>query len=128
MALRNNSFENIVGSGENAGNQHFLLFPQCFLLLSKTEIIMLSANGLNLVVIVFNSTKRQNFRLVQIESVSRRQIKHNSKLEICFGKGRKHFGKRSKCWLPAIFSISYNVFQKYSFSRVVKSQDYVVKS
>ena len=26
-----NSFENIVGKGENAGNQHFLLFPQCFL-------------------------------------------------------------------------------------------------
>ena len=22
--------ENIVGKGENAGNQHFLLFPQCF--------------------------------------------------------------------------------------------------
>ena len=23
--------ENIVGKGENAGKQHFLLFPQCFL-------------------------------------------------------------------------------------------------
>ena len=23
-------FENIVGKGENAGNQHFLLFQQCF--------------------------------------------------------------------------------------------------
>ena len=23
--------KNIVGKGENAGNQHFLLFPQCFL-------------------------------------------------------------------------------------------------
>ena len=22
--------ENIVGQGENAGHQHFLLFPQCF--------------------------------------------------------------------------------------------------
>ena len=22
--------ENIVGNGENAGYQHFLLFPQCF--------------------------------------------------------------------------------------------------
>ena len=22
--------ENMVGKGENAGNQHFLLFPQCF--------------------------------------------------------------------------------------------------
>ena len=25
-------FENIVGKGENAGKQHFLLFPQWFLL------------------------------------------------------------------------------------------------
>ena len=24
-------FENIAGKGENDGNQHFLLFPQCFL-------------------------------------------------------------------------------------------------
>ena len=24
------SVENIVGNGENTGNQHFLLFPQCF--------------------------------------------------------------------------------------------------
>ena len=26
------TFENIVEKGENAGNQHFLLLPQCFLL------------------------------------------------------------------------------------------------
>ena len=26
--------ENIVGKGENAGDQHFLLFSQCFLLVS----------------------------------------------------------------------------------------------
>ena len=25
-----NKFENIAGKGENAGNQHFLLFLQCF--------------------------------------------------------------------------------------------------
>ena len=28
-------FENIVGKEENAGNQHFLLFPHCFLLFTK---------------------------------------------------------------------------------------------
>ena len=28
-------FENIVGKGENAGDQHFLLFPQCFLPFTK---------------------------------------------------------------------------------------------
>ena len=44
-----------MGKGENAVNQHFLLFPQCFLTLSKKEIIILatfnfsSANAFNLV-------------------------------------------------------------------------------
>ena len=31
MTLRKTLFENIVGKGENADNQHFLLFSQCFL-------------------------------------------------------------------------------------------------
>ena len=30
MTLRKTFCENIVGIGENAGNQHFLLFPKCF--------------------------------------------------------------------------------------------------
>ena len=31
--------ENIVENGENAGNQHFLLFPQCFQKLSLYELL-----------------------------------------------------------------------------------------
>ena len=38
-------------------------------------------------------------------------------------KGRKHFGKRRKCWLPAF---SPKCFQNSSI-RVAKSQDCVVK-
>ena len=30
MTLQKKPFENIMGKGENADNQHFLLFPQCF--------------------------------------------------------------------------------------------------
>ena len=30
ITLKKKSYENIVGKEENAGNQHFLLFPQCF--------------------------------------------------------------------------------------------------
>ena len=33
--LRKHPFENIAGKGENAGNQHFLLFQQSFLPLTK---------------------------------------------------------------------------------------------
>ena len=31
MTLRKEAFEIILGKGENAGNQHFLLFSKCFL-------------------------------------------------------------------------------------------------
>ena len=31
LSRSNKYFENIVGKGENADNQQFLLFPQCFL-------------------------------------------------------------------------------------------------
>ena len=30
MKIKLGRVENIVGKGENAGHQHFLLFPQCF--------------------------------------------------------------------------------------------------
>ena len=35
MTLKKKSFENIVGKGENGSNQHFALFPQCFLPIPK---------------------------------------------------------------------------------------------
>ena len=41
-ALRKKAFENIVRKGENADNQHFLLFPQCFLHFPKEFSILWS--------------------------------------------------------------------------------------
>ena len=38
--------ENILGKGENAGYQHFLLFPQCFQKSSFTEVSGLCGKGL----------------------------------------------------------------------------------
>ena len=48
-----------------------------------------------------------------------KQYKRDLKIEICLGKGRKHWGKRRNCWLPAI---SHSVFQ---ILRVVESWDCV---
>ena len=55
MAMKKKLLENIVGKGENAGNQHFLLFPQCFLPITKRIsalnllfFFLSSANDLNL--------------------------------------------------------------------------------
>ena len=52
MTLTKKPFENIVGKGENAGNQHFLLFPQFFLLIRRRVSVfclhLSSAHGFNL--------------------------------------------------------------------------------
>ena len=44
MTLEEKPFENIVGKEENAGNQHFLLFPQCFLSLPPQKKIQFLSN------------------------------------------------------------------------------------
>ena len=43
-------------------------------------------------------------------------------MEIWFGMGGKHCGKRRKCWLPA-FSPFPTMFSKGFFPRVIKSWD-----
>ena len=52
MTLKKKAFEIIVGKGDNAGNHHFLLFPQCFLSFTKQILIfqlhLSSANAFNL--------------------------------------------------------------------------------
>ena len=49
------------------------------------------------------------------------------KIEICFGKERKHIPKRRKCWSP-VFTPFSTMFSKGLFFKVVKSRDCVVKS
>ena len=44
---RKKALENTVGKGENAGNQHFLLFPTVFSTLSKREIIIVTTSILS---------------------------------------------------------------------------------
>ena len=41
--------------------------------------------------------------------------KHESKIEFCFGTGRKHYGKKEKMLVSSIFSFSHIFFQKASF-------------
>ena len=60
----------------------------------------------------FNLLPQQEiFRLIQIDSICRRIHKYGWKIKISFGKGRKHCGKRRKCWLPA-FSPFPTLFSK----------------
>ena len=53
MTFREKPFENIVGKGENAGNQHFLLFPKCFLPY-ENQIIIIQAISKQFSANVFN--------------------------------------------------------------------------
>ena len=54
MTLMMKQFENIVRKGENAGYQHFLLFPKIFSIIFKTNLIfsisfiLSSSNAFNL--------------------------------------------------------------------------------
>ena len=47
--LRLGTIEKIEGKGENAGYQHFLLFPQCFQMLSFLEVLKVEICGKELI-------------------------------------------------------------------------------
>ena len=72
------------------------------------------------------STKRQNYGLDQIESICR-LFKWSWNDDFCLTFGRKHCGKRRKCWLPA-FSPFTKKFSRDFFLVVVNSRDCVIKS
>ena len=42
--LRKRPLKNILGQGENAGSQHFLLFPQCFLPQEEYLMVLTTLN------------------------------------------------------------------------------------
>ena len=48
MTLKKKPFENIEGKGENAGSQHFSLFPTMFSTLPQQNFNFSSANAFNL--------------------------------------------------------------------------------
>ena len=113
--LRNGPFENTEGKGENAGNQHFLLFPQYFLPYLKQKFS-------------FNSLPNDKILdLSKLKAFADNNLNVYQKLKFALGKNRKHFGKRRKCWLPAYFPFP-TMFSEGFFLRVVKSRDCVVKS
>ena len=77
MTLTKKALENTVGNGENAGNQHFLLFPQCFLLYQREQLSFLA---------VFNFSYANGFNLVTTKTLS-------------FGKGfTELLTTGQKCW------------------------------
>ena len=70
--LVSNRVENVVRKGENAGNQHFLLFPQCFQ--------KFTFSGSLKVGIVWYRVNKTNFGLSQIEVNSQTTISDEIKM------------------------------------------------
>ena len=82
--------ENIVVKGENAGNQHFLLFPQCFQKLYFPVLLK--------PVIVWEIVNQQNAPLLTLYHTI-----------LTFNDPREGFGKHREK-VTSIFSFSRNVF------------------
>ena len=93
--------ENIMGKGENAGYQHFLLFPQCFQRASFPDV----SKG----VIVWEWVNWHGFNVDEM-------------ILAAFDTGLKTLWKRRKSPFPPKFS------KKDFFPVVVKSWDHVLKS
>ena len=110
---------NIAWKGESLGYQQNLLLKHVskVFLFSLLQFIFFSKE--------FTLYQMTNSRFLQIESICRWQSKCKWKVEIWFGKGRKHCGQRRKCWLPAQFPFP-TLFSKGFLLKVVKSQDFVV--
>ena len=66
--------ENILGKGENAINQHFLLFPKCF-----QKPLPSGSLKVGIVWLRLNPLPDDKFRLFQTEIVCRRQFQISQK-------------------------------------------------
>ena len=86
----------------------------------------LSLRGIKDCRMINSLPNEKKFKLVQIQSICRKQNNSGTITEICVGKSTKDCGKRRKYWLPA-FSPFPTMFSKAFFSRGVKSRDQVVK-
>ena len=90
--------ENIVGKGENAGYQHFLLFPQCFQKASLSGLLKVRLFGKELNPLA----QKQGFRPIQNKGRCRQQGNCDHRIEINLMINGKNCGKVTKCLLPAV--------------------------
>ena len=115
--------QELVGKGENAGYHNFLHFPQSFLTAISSVFLNFCSETLNIFFpgcsLILSQTT--NFRLFQIERVSRRQFQVLLKWQKVPQRGRKHYGKRRNCALRAISPFP-TVISKDLHSRHVKTK------
>ena len=130
------AFENIVGKGEIARNEQFLLFPQCFL--HNQMIVSPSVNIFDTIPLFageFEEPKvgisgkglRQNSRLVQIQSSADNKINLTQNLKFVLGNVENILGKGENAGYQH-FLLFPKCFQKFLCSGSLKVGIYVVLS
>ena len=143
MTLKKQAFENIAGKGKYVGNQHFVLFPQCFLHYQRQksfchhiifqQYYLSLANSLNLVKskilsgvnplphmpILGSSNSAANTGKDMMAKIWK-----NGNTIIFFS--RKYCGKRRNYWLQAISPFP-TIFSKAVYCLCVKTSVFEVK-
>ena len=140
MCLQYKYFENIVGKGEIARDEQFLLFPQCFLPILRTFCHFLKFGNCRLTILsvekffvlwetfkvpVLLNCHMQGFNPLPNDSVlalsklkafveDRLSITRNIKLICCWVENIDGKGWR-KCWLLVFALFLHNVFKKTFF-------------
>ena len=116
-----------MGKGRNAGNQHFLFFPQCFL--AKRKIVSLamfylsSAKTFNLVTsknfvvwyrVRYSSPNDKTSDRSKLKAFSDDKISVNEKLKFGLGRVENMVGKGENAGNQHFFSpFSHNVFNVF---------------
>ena len=118
-----------MGKGENAENQHFLLFPQCFLLYQREKIIIVatfnlsSASAFGLVtskMLSFGKELPDNktLGLPKLKAFTDNKSNFTQNIKVVFHRTENIVGEK-KPWLPA-FSSFPSMFSKSFYSSVSK--------
>ena len=121
--------QNIVGKGENADYQHFLSFLQCFQMPSSSVKVVI----IYIYILLFPKSlintlpddKILGYSKLKGFAVEKRDIAQITILVL--DGGRKHYGNRRKCRLPAFLPF-LTTFSDTFFFRVVKTRDCMEKS
>ena len=115
MHQQQTAFENIVGKGEIARNEQFLLFPQCFLL---NQIIVSPFVHIFDIISLFSAELEQAKVGILRKGLTDDKYNHCLKDEICYSiKGKKTFWAKEKMLVNCIFFIYLTIFRTFSLEQ-----------
>ena len=100
--------ENIMGEGENAGYQRFLLFPQCFQKASYTELLKVG-----IVWYKINSVSASFLTKLSLQGLINPFLNKPWFLRVCSRSPLKTLWEKEKLLITSNFSISHSDFYPF---------------